>query len=111
MDLSPGSSTTPVTLPPGEMFFLATQDSSMRRFASPESGGYHRSSMPLGRLRRILPVFFSIVLFIIFAAPLRGAGGAGIFPLKDVKGGINGEVYTIFEGDTIEKVDLVVLGV
>src|SRR3984957_20303881 len=111
MDLSPGSSTTPVTLPPGEMFFLATQDSSMRRFASPESGGYHRSSMPLGRLRRILPVFSSIVLILIFAAPMRGDDTTAIFPLKDVKAGMKGEVYTIFEGDTIEKVDLVVLGV
>ncbi len=34
-----------------------------------------------------------------------------IFPLSRVQPGMKGEVYTIFTGDTIEKVDLVVLGV
>src|SRR5579862_7357449 len=34
-----------------------------------------------------------------------------IFPLSQVTPGMKGEVYTIFEGDKIEKVDLEVIGV
>ncbi|HEY0704700.1 MAG TPA: hypothetical protein VGD60_18140 [Candidatus Acidoferrales bacterium] len=69
--------------------------------------------MPRGRLRRFLPVVpFLILLVLISSVPLRGDDAAiATFPLKDVKAGMKGEVYTIFEGDTIEKVDLVVLGV
>jgi SpoIVB peptidase S55 len=68
--------------------------------------------MPLGRLRRFLPVVpFLVLMTMIFSLPMRGDDAPAIFPLKDVKAGMKGEVYTIFEGDTIEKVDLVVLGV
>jgi SpoIVB peptidase S55 len=68
--------------------------------------------MPLGRLRRFLPVVpFLILMVLICSLPMRGDDATTTFPLKDVKAGMKGEVYTIFEGDTIEKVDLVVLGV
>jgi hypothetical protein len=50
-------------------------------------------------------------MVLIFSAPMRGDDATATFPLKDVKPGMKGEVYTIFEGDTIEKVDLVVIGV
>ena len=33
------------------------------------------------------------------------------FPLNDVKPGMKGEVYTIFSGDQVEKVDLEVIGI
>jgi hypothetical protein len=37
--------------------------------------------------------------------------GPEIFPLSQVRPGMKGVVYTIYSGDTIEKVDLTVLGV
>jgi SpoIVB peptidase S55 len=65
--------------------------------------------MPLARLR----LFSLLVLasLLIFCVPIHADDAAAIFPLKDVKPGMKGVVYTIFEGDTIEKVDLVVIGV
>ena len=66
--------------------------------------------MPLARLRHFSLLLVAFVL--IFCVPIRANDDtATIFPLKDVKPGMKGVVYTIFEGDTIEKVDLVVLGV
>jgi hypothetical protein len=50
-------------------------------------------------------------MVLIFSAPTRADDTTATFPLKDVKPGMKGEVYTIFTGDTIEKVDLVVIGV
>jgi len=41
----------------------------------------------------------------------QNSGTPEIFPLKDVKAGMKGVAYTIYTGDEIEKVDLVVLGV
>ncbi len=43
-----------------------------------------------------------------FAAP---ADSPQTMPVSQIKPGMKGVVYTIFEGDTIEKIDLVVLGV
>jgi SpoIVB peptidase S55 len=65
--------------------------------------------MPLARLRRFSLLLVAFVL--ISCVPIHADDTAAIFPLKDVKPGMKGEVYTIFEGDTIEKIDLVVLGV
>jgi SpoIVB peptidase S55 len=65
--------------------------------------------MPVARLR-----YFSLLLaafILIFSIPMRADDNGTIFPLKDVKPGMKGVVYTIFTGDEIEKVDLVVLGV
>ena len=65
--------------------------------------------MPLARLRR-----FSLVLpalLVLFCLPIHADDTPATFPLKDIKPGMKGEVYTIFQGDTIEKVDLVVIGV
>ncbi|MGC1128913.1 MAG: SpoIVB peptidase S55 domain-containing protein [Candidatus Acidiferrales bacterium] len=55
--------------------------------------------IPMGRLR---------------AAAAQSAAAAtmpAIFPLAQVQPGMKGEAYTIFEGDTIEKMDLSVIGV
>jgi hypothetical protein len=65
--------------------------------------------MPLARLRLFFP--FVAALLLIFCVPIHADDAAAIFPLKDVKPGMKGVVYTIFQGDTIEKVDLVVIGV
>ncbi len=81
----------------------------MSRFASLWGGGYYESSMPLARLRRFSLVVLAFL--IISAAPIQADDATATFPLKDVKPGMKGEVYTIFQGDTIEKVDLVVIGI
>ena len=65
--------------------------------------------MPVARLK-----YFSLLLaafILIFSIPIHADDNTTIFPLKDVKPGMKGVVYTIFTGDEIEKVDLVVLGV
>jgi SpoIVB peptidase S55 len=65
--------------------------------------------MPVARLK-----YFSLLLaafVLIFSFPIHADDAPVIFPLKDVKPGMKGVVYTIFTGDEIEKVDLVVLGV
>jgi hypothetical protein len=65
--------------------------------------------MPLARLRLFFP--FVLTLLLIFCVPIQADDTAAIFRLKDVKPGMKGVVYTIFQGDTIEKVDLVVIGI
>src|ERR1700735_4223121 len=65
--------------------------------------------MPLARLRRFSLVVLAFL--IIYCVPMQADDARATFPLKDIKPGMKGEVYTIFQGDTIEKVDLVVLGV
>src|SRR6202041_2804462 len=65
--------------------------------------------MPVARLK-----YFSLLLaafILIFSIPIHADDNTTIFLLKDVKPGMKGVVYTIFTGDEIEKVDLVVLGV
>jgi hypothetical protein len=42
---------------------------------------------------------------------VRAADDANIFPLSDIKPGMHGTAYTIFEGDTVEPIDLEVIGV
>jgi hypothetical protein len=50
---------------------------------------------------------------LVLSAPrlTRAAGTPDIFPLDQVKPGMKGTAYTIFSGDQIHKIDLVVLGV
>jgi hypothetical protein len=45
------------------------------------------------------------------ALPLFAADAPAIFPLSDVKPGMTGVMYTVFQGDQIQKVDLQVIGV
>jgi SpoIVB peptidase S55 len=61
-------------------------------------------------LRRTL---FAVLLVIILAScfPLRAADSPEIFPLSKVQPGMKGVAYTIFSGDKIEPMDLVVLGI
>ncbi len=65
--------------------------------------------MPVA-LRRLLPPFLA-ALILVFALGTNADDAPAIFPLSQVQPGMKGEVYTIFTGDTIEKVDLVVLGI
>jgi hypothetical protein len=55
--------------------------------------------------------FVLALLLIAVSLPARATDNSAIFPLSDVKPGMKGVVYTIFEGDQIEKVDLEVIGV
>jgi hypothetical protein len=48
---------------------------------------------------------------LVSIVPLRAADHPELFPLSQVKPGMKGLAYTIFEGDQIEKMDLVVIGV
>src|SRR5271170_5800237 len=65
--------------------------------------------MPLARLRCFSLVVLAFLL--ISGVPIHADDATATFPLKDIKPGMKGEVYTIFQGDTIEKVDLVVIGI
>jgi SpoIVB peptidase S55 len=82
----------------------------MARFASPVCGGYHELLMPVA-LRKLLPTFLAALILLTGPAAGKAQDLPPIFPLSQVQPGMKCVVYTIFTGDEIEKVDLVVLGV
>ena len=65
--------------------------------------------MPLAPRKKSFAYLFALIL--IFAVPIFAGDTQATFPLDQVQPGMKGVVYTIFTGDEIEKVDLVVLGV
>src|SRR5271163_2508248 len=65
--------------------------------------------MALALRKRSFAYLFALI--VILALPAFAGDTATTFPLDQVKPGMKGVVYTIFTGDEIEKVDLVVLGV
>jgi hypothetical protein len=65
--------------------------------------------MPLA-LRKLIPAFLAAFL-LVFSFPVQAGDTPAIFPLSQVQPGQKGVVYTIFSGDEIEEVNLVVLGV
>jgi hypothetical protein len=79
------------------------------QFASLGFGAYDKRSMRLARRN----VYLSVLALLIFvlALPVRAGDDPAIFPLSDVKPGMKGVTYTIFEGDQVEKVDLEVIGI
>jgi SpoIVB peptidase S55 len=82
----------------------------MARFASPVCGRYHELLMPVA-LRKLLPTFLAALILLTGPSAVRADDTPEIFPLRQVQPGMKCVVYTIFSGDEIEKVDLVVLGV
>jgi hypothetical protein len=82
----------------------------MARFASPVCGRYHELLMPVA-LRNLLPTFLAALLLLTGLSPAKAQDMPAIFPLSQVQPGMKCVVYTIFTGDEIEKVNLVVLGV
>jgi len=66
--------------------------------------------MPVA-LRKLLPTFLAALILLTGPAVARADDTPAIFPLSQVQPGMKCVVYTIFTGDQIEKVDLVVLGV
>jgi hypothetical protein len=82
----------------------------MARFASPLCGRYHELLMPVA-LRKLLPTLLAALLLLTGLSAAAADDTPAIFPLSQVQPGMKGVAYTIFAGDEIEKVDLVVLGV
>jgi hypothetical protein len=81
-------------------------------FASGNRAGYHGDTMARSFLQRcFLGIGALTVLIFFFAIAAPAADDSAIFPLNDVKPGMKGVTYTIFEGDQIEKIDLEVIGV
>jgi hypothetical protein len=66
--------------------------------------------MPVA-LRKLLPTFLAALLLLTGLSAAIADDTPAIFPLSQVQPGMKGVAYTIFAGDEIEKVDLVVLGV
>ena len=66
--------------------------------------------MPVA-LRKLLPTFLAALILLTGPAAARAENTPAILPLSQVQPGMKCVVYTIFTGDEIEKVDLVVLGV
>ena len=87
----------------------ANQPKELEGFASRRSALYHSVSMPSATQKLWLAVL--ALLFLAMGLPLRAADDPPTFPLSDVKPGMKGVVYTIFEGDQVEKVDLEVIGI
>ena len=79
-------------------------------FASRDSPAYHKSFMPT-LMARAYALLLAVFLVFGGVCTARAANGPTIFPLRDVKPGMKGVAYTIFEGDQIEPVDLEVIGV
>src|SRR6202161_694580 len=82
----------------------------MARFASPLCGRYHEILRPVA-LRKLLPPSLAALLLLTGLSAATADDTPAIFPLSQVQPGMKGVAYTIFAGDEIEKVDLVVLGV
>jgi hypothetical protein len=66
--------------------------------------------MPVA-LRKLLPTLLAALLLLTGLSAAAADDTPAIFPLSQVQPGMKGVAYTIFAGDEIEKVDLVVLGV
>jgi SpoIVB peptidase S55 len=64
--------------------------------------------MPMNLRRLCFAALAALIL--CFALPLRADELPEIIPLSQIHPGMKGVAYTIFEGDQIEKMDLVVLG-
>jgi hypothetical protein len=65
--------------------------------------------MPLTLRKRSFAYLFALILILVL--PAFAGDSPALFPLDQVRPGMKGVVYTIFAGDEIEKVDLVVLGI
>jgi hypothetical protein len=81
-------------------------------FASGDATGYDIHPMP--QLRRIwVTVLIAAILTLVVPSfsVLRASDGPETIPLSEIKPGMKGVAYTIYEGDQVEKIDLVALGV
>jgi hypothetical protein len=89
------------------------------RTASPLRGSHSFAPRSLRRYyTHLMPSAFRKLCLLVLtvaalslAGPLFAGNAPTIFPLSDVKPGMMGVMYTIFQGDQIQKVDLQVIGV
>src|SRR5271170_202191 len=79
------------------------------QFASGYCRAYHGYSMSTARGK--LSLYVLAILLLVGCWPVRATDTPAIFPLSDIKPGMKGVAYTIFEGDKVEKIDLEVIGV
>src|SRR6202034_1292124 len=79
------------------------------RFASRFFGAYH--GVLMAQLLRRLSLAFMAVLLLAGPRPARATDAPATIPVSEIKPGMKGVAYTIFEGDQVEKVDLEVIGV
>jgi hypothetical protein len=83
-------------------------------FASLRRERYHKYPMPLAPRKlsnAVLAILVLALLILPTAYPVSAGDDSAIFPLSQVQPGMKGAAYTIFTGDEVEKVDLVVLGI
>src|SRR5271169_7248703 len=55
--------------------------------------------------------FIAAAVFLLLAASLPAADDGGIIPIDQIQPGMKGVAYTIFSGDTVEPMDLEVIGI
>jgi hypothetical protein len=82
--------------------------------ASPKSARQRlilRKSITLGIASLLFAALVLFVATVPRAVSLSAADAPQTFPLDQVKPGMTGVAYTIFEGDQIDKIDLTVIGV
>lgn len=78
-------------------------------FASRRRAEYHGCLMAQA-LRNLFLSLLAVSL-LLAAQPARATDDPATFPLNEIKPGLKGVAYTIFEGDKVEKIDLEVIGV
>jgi len=78
-------------------------------FASCRTPAY--DGFPMPSVPRKLLLFLFAVLLVAAVRPARAADGSATLPVSDIKPGMKGTAYTIFEGDQVENIDLEVIGV
>jgi len=78
-------------------------------FASSDCRRYHGSLM--SSVPRSLCLIVLSLLLLASGSFLWAGDSPALFPLSDVKPGMKGVAYTIFSGDEIEPINLVVIGV
>lgn len=79
------------------------------KFASHLARRYHGLLM-LKAPRKLCLCVLAICL-LAASWPAQATDNPAVLPVSDVKPGMKGVVYTIFEGDQVEKIDLEVIGV
>jgi hypothetical protein len=78
------------------------------RFASRFTGAYHGLMAQL--LRRLCLAVIAVFLVAV-SGPAQATDSPATIPISDIKPGMKGVAYTIFQGDQIEKIDLEVIGI
>ncbi|HXW62775.1 MAG TPA: hypothetical protein VEJ45_09260 [Candidatus Acidoferrales bacterium] len=88
---------------------MGAHQATEARFACGQASGYDGFPMPTAPWKLFLVV---VALLLAVSRPARSADQSTMtLAVSDIQPGMRGVVYTIFEGDTVEPVDLEVIGV